>query len=145
MRRGPGYITKILKRRMRELPDVVQDDLASALGRDRSGIAHQLAGRHHVIADELDVWCDVLDTIEPLEALARRLGYQLMPQEREAAPLTVQRHSWSLFGEVGRFGEVLAAALEDGRLDPAERTLLHRALVEVRRIVDGLLARLPEA
>lgn len=142
----PDYVTRALARALKAHPEVIQDDLAAALDRDRSAVSHMLrpGSRQHVPADELEVWCDVLGTIEPLEAIARRLGYRLVPQERAAAPLTVERHSWALFGQVSRFGEALAAAIQDGRIDEQERRQLRQLLVGARQLIEGLLARLPE-
>lgn len=136
------YVIGVIRRRFRELPAVVQDDLAQATGRDRSGIAHILAERHHLPADELDVWCDVLDTIEPLESIARRLGYRLVPLDRPASEATVERWSWALMRQVGEYGRELGTALVDGLLDEGERERLERMLAQLSEVVEGLRARL---
>ena len=142
MSRTAGYVTRIVARLMRETPDVVQRDIARALGVDRSRISQQLTGRYALPADDLEVYCDYLDTVEPLEAIADRLGYRLVPHERHAPARTVQRASWQLMREVGEFGEALGLALDDGDLSDDERQTLRRALADVRRVTDAMVARL---
>jgi len=136
-----GYVTKALDRRLRELPDVVCGDLAAALDCDASLISHRRKGTRPIPADELEVWCDVLDTIEPLRAIARRLGYDVVPLERQAAPCTLERGGWELLAAAAAFGAELGRALEDGALDAAERAQLRAGLVAVREVVEALLAR----
>jgi len=137
-----AYVTRACERRLREVAEVIQEDLAAALGCDRSLISHRLHLRRPIPADELEVWCDVLDTVEPLRAIARRLGHDVVPLARPAAALTIERGGWDLLRNVGAFGALLGGALEDGSLDDAERAQLRAALVAVRAVVEGLLARL---
>lgn len=147
-RRGPApdaYVTRTLQRIARAHPEVHQADLARVLGCDRTRIAHQLAGRQSIPADELEAWCDVFDTLEPLEAIADRLGHHVVPKEREASPLTLERGCWHLLAEVSAFGARLSRALGDGVIDAAERAELRAALVSARTALDGMLARMPEA
>lgn len=142
-RKSDPYVTRIFARAYREASEVRQADLARALDRDRSGIAHILSGRHVLPADELDVWCDHLGT-EALDAIEDRLGRRASPLERDAAPVTLERGGWSLLAAVSAFGSRLGEALEDGRLDDDERTQLRRQLVAAREIVEGLLAKIPD-
>lgn len=142
-RRSDPYVTRIFARAYREASEVKQADLARALDRDRSGIAHILSGRHVLPADELDVWCDHLST-EALDAIAHRLGMRLVPLDREAAPVTLERGGWSLLAAVSAFGSRLGIALEDGHLDDDERAQLRWQLVATREIVEGLLSRIPD-
>lgn len=144
MKRTQGYVTRILARRLRELPEVIQDDLASALDRDRSAISHMLAGRHNLPADELETWCDVLETIEPLEAIARRLGYRLtpLPKNTPTSGATVERRSWDLLRLVGSYGEALASRMHDGPLCEADRETLGRLLADLGHAVEELRVRL---
>ncbi len=138
------YVTRTVARILRERPEVIQSDLASALGCDRTRIAHMLSGRQVLPADELDVVCDVIGTIEPLDAIARRIGHHVVPIEREAATVTIERGAWELLHAVSGFGRDLAGALADGRLDAAERSTLRRQLFAAREVLDGLIAKMPE-
>lgn len=142
-RQSDPYVTRILARAYREASEVRQADLARATGRDRSGIAHILSGRHVLPADELDAWCDHLGT-EALDAIEDRLGRRAAPKERDAAPVTLERGGWSLLAAVSAFGSRLGEALEDDHLDDSERSQLRRLLVAAREIVEGLLAKIPD-
>lgn len=137
----PKHVERCLQRLYRKLPGCTQDDLGAALGRDRSYIARQLAGQYSVPASELDVWCDVLDSLEPLNIIAERLGYRVVPHERAAPAATVERATFGLLAEVGRYGAQLSDALADGNIDDEERGELHQALKGVRVLVEELLSR----
>jgi len=145
-RTGPtpdGYVTRILARHARD-SEATRGDLARALGCDPSRISHQLVGRQAIPVDELEIWCDVLDTHEPLEAIADRLGLQVTPKERRASRATLERGGYELLAHVGHAGAELGQALADGHLDDAERARIRRALHAAREVLDDLLARLPE-
>ena len=141
--RSERYVTATCLRHLRAMPDVIQADLANALRCDRTRVAHILAGRQVLPADELDVWCDVLGTSEPLEAIARRIGMRVVPIDREAPLATLERGAWDLLAAVSGFGRELGHALADGHLDEAERAALRQQLVGAREVVDALIARLP--
>lgn len=137
------YVTRILRRISAAMPEVSQQDLADALGVDRSHVSHQLAGRFRVDANQLDVWCDHLGTWEPLQAIARRLGGRVVPLERrrEAAQTFLDGFN-ELLRDAGLAGYTAGKALADGQLTQAERVALHRQLETVRETVEALQAGL---
>jgi hypothetical protein len=145
-RSGPapdGYVTRILARHTRD-SEATRGDLARALGCDPSRISHQISGRQAIPADELEVWCDVLGTHEPLEAIADRLGLVVRPKERRVGHATLERGGYELLAHVGHAGAELGQALADGHIDDAERTRIRRALRAARDVLDDLIARVPE-
>ena len=138
------FVTPILRRLWSTADGHRQEDLAGLLGCDRSRIAHQLAGRQCVPAHELVVWCDFFGTTEPLDAIARRIGSRVVPQEREAAPVTLERGAFALMSTTGKVGELLGQALDDGRVDEVERPVVRAALRGVVDTAEALLAKIPE-
>lgn len=146
-RSGPApedFVLPILRRLWSTADGHRQDDLAGLLGCERSRISHQLAGRQCLPAHELVVWCDFFGTLEPLDALARRLGSRVVPAEREAAPVTLERGAFALMSMTGKVGELLGAALDDGHIDDQERTLVRAALQGVAETAEALRAKIPE-
>lgn len=136
-----AYVTRILARCWRELPEARQDDLAAQLGCDRSLVAHQLGERRKISVDDLEVWCDFLGTIEPLRAVARRLGHDVVPQPARPSPARLEHGGWELLARAGAFGAELGHALEDGAIDADEQARLAQQLRALRETVEGLLAR----
>lgn len=137
------YVTRILRRVCQGLPDLSQQDLADALQVDRSHISHQLAGRFRVSADELAIWCDHLGTIEPLQAIARRLNYRLVPiEQRRASPQRFLDGFNELLRDSGLAGYTAGTALADGVLVEAERIDLHRQLETLIETAEALQAAL---
>lgn len=141
MRRDP-YVTRILVRQLSERPEVTQYDLAAALDCDRSRIAHQVAGRQAITADEVDAWCSVLGSDEAMEAMARRRRKKLVPLDEQPEPAALERSGHRLLGAVGRFGAQLGEALEDGRLDGDELARLRADIDAVEAHVAAIKARL---
>lgn len=147
-RSGPApedFVTPILRRLWSTADGHRQEDLARMLGCERSRISHQLAERQAIPAHELLVWCDFFGTTEPLDAIARRLGARVVPEDREAAPVTVQRGAFALMSATGSVGELIGQALDnDGVIDAHERVIVRSALRGVLDTAEALLARLPE-
>ena len=139
------FVQRILAREYAGLPDARQEDLAAQLDCDRSLISHQLHLRRPLDVSVLHIWCDFLGSVESVRAIARRVGHDVVPLERRAAPITLERGGWELLAAAGTFGRRLGQALEDGRLDDMERAQLRAGLRAVREVVEGLLARIPEA
>lgn len=139
------FVTPILRRLWSTADGHRQDDLARMLGCDRTRVAHQLAARQVVPAHELLVWCDFFGTLEPLDAIARRLASRVVPEERESlSPTTLERGAFHLMAVTGRVGELLGEALDDGRIDELERPVLRAALHGVVDTAEALLAKIPE-
>lgn len=143
-RSGPApedYITPILRRLWSTANGHRQEDLAALLGCDRTRIAHQLAGRQAIPAHELEVWCDFFGTTEPLDAVARRLGSKVVPEERHGSVQSLERGAFALFAAVGEVGRVFA----DGQVEPHEIPIVRSSLRATIETGEALLAKIPEA
>lgn len=83
--------------------EVKQRDLARALDCDESRISHIRAGRQRLAAHELVIFCDVYDTVEPLDAMADRLNHELIERTRRAANTqSAQIHLAEMMRDVGK-------------------------------------------
>lgn len=143
-RSGPApedYVTPILRRLWSTATGHRQDDLAVMLGCERSRIAHQLAGRQCIPGHELEIWCDFFGTTEPIDAIARRLGSKVVPEERQGSPASVERGAFALFATVGEVGRVFA----DGHLEDHEIPIVRSALRATIEAGEALLAKIPAA
>lgn len=129
------FITPILCRVMDRHPEVKQRDLARALGCDESRISHIRAGRQRLAAHEVNVFCDVYDTMEPLDAMADRMNHELVERVRRSTTLTAaQTHLANLMRDIGR----AVVAFSEGDYETVDHLL--QAVTEEAR---ATRARLP--
>jgi transcriptional regulator with XRE-family HTH domain len=137
------FVTRILARRMLESSHLAQDDLADALDVDRSHISHQLSGRYRLDANELHVWCQMLDTDEPIDAICRRRGGRFVRDDKPVTKASDFLRSFNaLLRDAGLAGGKAGKFLEDGHLCESERIQLHRQLDLVRETVESIQAGL---
>jgi hypothetical protein len=145
-RSGSGrdlYVTRILRRKMAEMSEIKQQEIADALDCDRSHISHQLSGRFRLSADDLDVWCDHLDTVEPLQAIARRIGMRVVPAAKSSVRVERFLDGFNLLlKESGLAGYTAGGMLADGVLCADDRVSLYRQLEVVRETAEALQALL---
>lgn len=133
------FVTRTLARLMAARPHLAQDDIASALDVDRSHISHQLSGRYRVSADELHIWCDVVDSDEPIDAICRRRGGRFVKDEQAVTAAGDFMRSFNrLLKDSGLAGGLAGDHLEDGVLTESERIELHRQLDLVRETCESI-------
>lgn len=145
-------------RRERAISDLIaslaRDDrgavtrMAACAGVERSTASHWIARggarTYSVPADALAAVCDALGTIEPLQAIADELGYDVVPKGRPTTcARPVQESVWDLLARIADLGREIAAAARDGKIDPEEAMRIRAELRNARDIIDEMLSRLP--
>lgn len=122
--------------------------IAACAGVERSTASHWIATggarTYSVPADALAAVCDALGTIEPLQAIADELGYDVVPKARPtecARPL--QDSVWDMLSCTADVGREVSTAARDGKIDAEEAMKIRAAAQNARDILDEMLSRLP--
>lgn len=144
--RDGDFLTPIVRRIIESRPEVTQRDFARACGRHESWVSQLKAGKAHLSACEVVVFCDHYDSSEPLDAMADRLGLDLTERAKSnPTSASLRRHVAQLMADIGRIAIELEDALEDDALSPAESAALATQLQAVIETARAAKARLPKA
>jgi hypothetical protein len=146
MNTAPDFITPIIRRIIESNAEVAQRDFARACSRHESWVCQLKAGKAHLTAADLVVFCDHYDTHEPFDAMADRLNLEIQEKQRASSSTgSLRRHVAQLMADIGRVAIELEDALDDGTLSPAEIGVLTTQLQSVVESARAAKARLPKA
>ena len=139
------YLTPILRRIINNHPEARQRDFARACGRHESWVSQLKAGKAHLYAFELDIFCDHYGTNEPLDAVADRLNLELQERRRlSATPGSYERHSAFAAAKGVETFVFHQDAKADGVITDDEADLLetkHQIAIDAHRIAKSRVPR----
>jgi len=146
MNTAPDFITPIIRRIIESHPEVAQRDFARACSRHESWVCQLKAGKAHLSASDMIVFCDHYDTHEPFDAMADRLNLEIQEKQRSSASTgSLRRQVAQLMADIGRVAVALEDALDDGELAPSEVSVLTTQLQSVIETARATKARLPKS
>ncbi len=141
----PRFVEAVLRRLVDGATGITHDSLEAALGLTPGcgqvsrmlRPANSVTGREYrVAASDLVVWCTELDTIEPLDAIAQRVGARVIRDDIEPAANVAEGVMTSMT-EVADVVREFQASMVDERLDAAER---RRLIAEADEAIEALTA-----
>lgn len=145
MTSAADYLTPILRRIINNHPEAKQRDFARACGRHESWVSQLKAGKAHLYAFELDIFCDHYGTNEPLDAVADRLNLELHERRRAGSTAgTYERHAANAAARGVEPFVTFEDARADGEITDDEADEIetkHQVAIDAHRIAKARVPR----